>query len=191
MGSSQSLADLNMCTRQTMEKIVPYVKRPEEIVPGKPLYFATAMELNGYATGLLVESHEGRPTKIEGNPEHPASLGATSLFHQAAILDLYDPDRSQAVVKGGEISSWGAFLSALNAALEGQYKSKGTGLRILTPTITSPTLAAQIQAILHKFPAAKWHQYEPLTRDSAREGARLAFGEILERHYHCEQAKVV
>ena len=150
MGASLALAGLNGCTRQPMEKIVPYVKRPEEIVPGKPLYFATAMELNGYATGLLVESHEGRPTKIEGNPEHPASLGATSAFHQAAILDLYDPDRSQAVLKGGEISSWGAFLSTLNAALEGQYKSKGTGLRILTPTITSPTLAAQIQAILHE-----------------------------------------
>src|SRR5207249_3861718 len=95
------------------------------------------------------------------------------------------------VLKGGEISSWGAFLSTLNAALEGQYKSKGTGLRILTPTITSPTLAAQIQAILHKFPAAKWQQYEPLTRDSVREGSRLAFGEILETHYHFEQAKVV
>ena len=110
MGASLALAGVTACTRQPIEKIVPYVKQPEELVPGKPLYFATAMEHDGFATGLLVESHEGHPTKIEGNPDHPASLGATSVFDQAAILDLYDPDRSQAVLHAGDISTWGAFL---------------------------------------------------------------------------------
>src|SRR6266852_4844868 len=95
MGASLALAGLSACTRQPTETIMPYVRAPEEIVPGKPLFFATAMPVSGIATGLLVESHEGRPTKIEGNPEHPASLGATDIFSQASVLSLYDPDRSQ------------------------------------------------------------------------------------------------
>src|SRR5438093_11644349 len=106
MGASVALAGLTACTKQPVEKIVPYVKQPEELVPGQPLFFATAMALGGFATGLLVESHEGHPTKIEGNPHHPASLGATNVFHQASLLDLYDPDRSQALLNGSEISSW-------------------------------------------------------------------------------------
>src|ERR1043165_1897903 len=124
MGASLALAGLTSCTRQPTEKIVPYVRQPEEIVPGKPLFFATAMTLSGYATGLLVESHEGHPTKIEGNPDHPMSLGATNVFHQASLLDLYDPDRSQAVLNGGAISSWTAFLSALNDAMQIQRRNK-------------------------------------------------------------------
>ena len=97
MGVSFALAGLTACTRQPAEKIVPYVRQPEELVPGKPLFFATAMTLGGFATGLLVESHLGRPTKAEGNPLHPASLGATDPFCQASLYGLYDPDRSQTV----------------------------------------------------------------------------------------------
>jgi molybdopterin-containing oxidoreductase family iron-sulfur binding subunit len=98
MGASFALAGVTACTKQPLEKIVPYVKQPEEIVPGRPLFFATATTLGGYATGVLVESHEGRPTKVEGNPAHPASLGATDVFSQASVLGLYDPDRSQALM---------------------------------------------------------------------------------------------
>ena len=191
MGASLALASLPACTRQPIEKIVPYVKQPEELVPGKPLYFATAMTLGGFATGLLAESHEGHPTKIEGNPDHPASLGATNIFHQASILDLYDPDRSQAVLKNGQPDSWENFLSALNDVLQSQQSKNGGGLRILTETISSPTLNFQIQELLKKFPDAKWHQFEPVNRDNVLEGAKLAFGEIVETQFHFDQAKII
>jgi molybdopterin-containing oxidoreductase family iron-sulfur binding subunit len=191
MGASLALAGLSACTGQPDERIVPYVKAPEEIVPGKPLFFATAMPLGGYATGLLAESHMGRPTKVEGNPKHPASLGATDAFAQASILTLYDPDRSQAVLNAGHISSWNAFAAALGTELEKQKARRGAGLRVLTETVTSPTLAAQLRALLARFPAAKWHQYEPAARDNARLGARLAFGEFVETRYRLERADVI
>ena len=119
MGASLALASLSGCVREPTEKIVPYVRAPEEIVPGKPLFFATAMTLGGFARGLVVESHMGRPTKVEGNPQHPASLGATDVFAQASVLTLYDPDRSQVVTQRGRISSWVAFVAALNLGTRG------------------------------------------------------------------------
>ncbi len=193
MGASMALAGLTGCTRQPTEKIVPYVKQPEELVPGRPLFFATAVPAQGYAQPVLAESHMGRPTKLEGNPEHPASGGGTGtdLFTQAEILSFYDPDRSQTISEQGEIRSWGAFLSALRAALQAQRALQGAGLRLLTETITSPTLAAQIEALLSEFPQAKWHQHEPLARDAARAGALLVFGEPVETHYRLAQADVL
>src|SRR5438270_1515930 len=113
MGASLALGGLAACTKQPTEHIMPYVRQPEDLIPGRPLFFATATTLNGVATGVLAESHEGRPTKIEGNPEHPASLGACDAFSQASVLQLYDPDRARAVTFQGEIRSWGAFLGAL------------------------------------------------------------------------------
>ncbi len=191
MGASLVLAGINACTRQPEEKIFPYVKAPEELIPGKPLYFATAVLNGGYANGVLVENHEGRPTKVEGNPQHPASLGSTDIFAQAAVLALYDPDRSQVVTNLGEISTWDAFVTAISTTLEGLRAKQGDGLRILTETITSPTLANQMQKLLAAFPAAKWHQYEPAGRDNAREGSRLAFGEYVETRYRFDQAEVI
>ena len=193
MGASLAFAGLTACTRQPVEKIVPYVRQPEELVPGKPLYFATAMQLGGAATGLLVESHMGRPTKIEGNPDHPASLGASDVFSQAAILTLYDPDRSQAIFHLGNIGSWSNFLEVLRlrVAIEKQRPTPGSGLRILTETITSPTLGRQIDDLLKQLPGAKWHQYEPLTNDNTREGTRLAFGDYVNTYYRFDQAAVV
>jgi MoCo/4Fe-4S cofactor protein with predicted Tat translocation signal len=191
MGASLALAGLGACMKMPEEKIVPYVRQPEEIIPGNPLFFATAVTLGGYATGLLVESHEGRPTKIEGNPLHPASLGATDAFIQASILALYDPDRSQVVNNAGQISTWSEFLAVLRNALGNESASQGAGLRILTETISSPTLGQQIAAVLEKFPRAKWHQYEPLARDNAWEGAHLAFGEAIETRYHFDKADVI
>src|SRR5436190_483002 len=191
LGASLALAGLTACTRQPVERIVPYIRQPEEIIPGQPLFFATAMTLNGYATGLLVESHEGHPTKIEGNPLHPMSLGASNVFHQASLLDLYDPDRSKALTNGLDVATWEQFVSTLNDQLNEQQKKHGAGLRILTETITSPTLTAQIQALLKKFPEAVWHQFDPLSRDNEIEGARQAFGETFIPHYHFERAKAV
>src|SRR5213594_137717 len=134
--ASLAFAGLSACTRQPLDAIVPYVKQPEEIVPGRPRLFATAMTLGGYGTGLLVESHEGRPTKIEGNPEHPASLGATDAFAQALILGLYDPDRSQLALELGEIRTWDAFVARIRAALPALQASGGAGIRFLTGTVT-------------------------------------------------------
>jgi molybdopterin-containing oxidoreductase family iron-sulfur binding subunit len=191
MGASMALAGLTACTRQPTEKIVPYVKPPEQVVPGRPLFFATAVLDGGYAKGVLVESHEGRPTKIEGNPDHPASLGATDAITQAAILELYDPDRSQTVKQLGEIRSWGAFVAAVKAALTAQKPLAGAGLRILTETITSPTLAAQMRGLLAEYPQARWHQYEPLAPDHARAGALLSFGQPVEARYRLAEADVI
>jgi molybdopterin-containing oxidoreductase family iron-sulfur binding subunit len=191
MGASIALAGIGACTRQPPEKIVPYVRQPEELVPGRPLYYATAMTIGGVATGLLVESHEGRPTKIEGNPEHPGSLGASDIFAQAAVLELYDPDRLQTLTNVGEIRPWADFLAVMRAALTAQQALGGAGLRILTESVSSPTLAAQIRDLLRRFPSAKWHQWDPVGRDNAKRGAQLAFGRYLETRFQIDRADVI
>ena len=117
MSASLALAGVSACTKQPAEKIIPYVKQPEDLVPGRPLFFATAVPFAGIAAPVLVESHEGHPTKVEGNPQHPASLGSTDIFTQAAILTLYDPDRLQTVLYRGEVRGWGDFLSAVKGGL--------------------------------------------------------------------------
>ncbi|MGD1155285.1 MAG: TAT-variant-translocated molybdopterin oxidoreductase [Terriglobia bacterium] len=192
MAASAALAGLSACTKLPTEKIVPYAQqRPENFVPGKPLFYATAMPLGGYATGLLVESHMGRPTKVEGNPSHPASLGAADVFAQASVLTLYDPDRAQVVIYKGRIGSWSTFLTSAEQYRADLLLRKGAGLRILTGTVTSLTLADQIKSLLAQFPQAKWHQYEPCSRDTAREGAKQAFGEYVDTVYHFDRADVV
>ncbi|MDT4895042.1 MAG: hypothetical protein QOH25_119 [Acidobacteriota bacterium] len=198
MGASLALAGLSSCVYQPAEKIVPYVNQSEDMVPGKPLYFATAMPLGGVSTPLLVKSNEGRPTKIEGNPDHPNNrnadlndkgTSATDLFAQASLLTLYDPDRSQTLTYREEIRPWTAFVAEINSALEEQRKVQGAGLRFLTETVTSPTLSNQLKAILTEFPAAKWHQYEPAGRGGARAGAMAAFGEAVNTIYRFDQAE--
>ena len=191
MGASLALAGVSACTRQPNELIVPYVRQPEELVPGKPLFFATAMPFAGAGTGLLVENHEGRPTKIEGNPDHPSSRGATDLFAQASVLGLYDPDRSMTLTNLGEIRPFTSFSSVVRGLLSAQQAKQGSGLRILTETVASPTLAAQIQSVLKQFPQAKWIQWEPVGRHNAREGSRLAFGEYVDAQYALEKADLI
>ena len=191
MGASLALAGVSACTRQPNEELVPYVRQPEELVPGKPLFYATAMPMSGAGFGLLVESHEGRPTKIEGNPDHPSSRGATDVFAQAAILGLYDPDRSQTLTNLGEIRPFSTFASAGQGALASQKASQGAGIRILSETVASPTLAAQITALLGQYPRAKWIQWEPTGRHNAREGSRAAFGEYVDAQYALDKATVI
>src|SRR5476649_756215 len=120
MSASLALAGVGACTRQPAEKIIPYVRQPEEIIPGRPLFYATSMPQGGYAMPLLAENHMGRPTKLEGNPEHPAGLGATDIFGQASILTLYDPDRSHTIIGHGDFKTWSAFLATLQAAMASQ-----------------------------------------------------------------------
>ncbi len=191
MGASLALAGMTACTKQPLEPIVPYVRQPEELVPGVPNFFATAFTLGGYASPLLVESHLYRPTKIEGNDRHPASLGGTDVFSQASILGMYDPDRSQNITYLGEVRTWGNFLEALRGPLNSQKAVQGGGIRILTGTISSPTLADQLRSLLKQFPQAKWHVYEPINRDNVLEGAKLAFGQPVETRYDFEKADVI
>jgi molybdopterin-containing oxidoreductase family iron-sulfur binding subunit len=191
MGASLALAGLTACTKQPNEKILPYVRQPEPLVPGRPLFFATATGHDGYARGILVESHEGRPTKIEGNPDHPQSLGGSDVFGQAHVLGLYDPDRSQTVLYVGQDRTLGDFRAALREALDKQKVKKGAGLRLLTGRVTSPTMAAQMAGILAAFPQARWVSWEPAGRDNSRAGAVLAFGEAVEAQYRLDQADAV
>src|ERR1700733_6112045 len=191
MGASLGLAGMTACTKLPLEPIVPYVRQPENVIPGRPMYYATAVTLGGYATPVLVESHLGRPTKIEGNDQHPASLGGTDIFTQASILGMYDPDRSQSVVSMGDLRSWPAFLGAIRGPLSAQKALQGAGIRILTPTISSPTLADQLRNFLKIYPQAKWHVYEPVNRDNVLEGAKMAFGNPVETQYDFEKADVI
>src|SRR5208283_6159306 len=131
-------------------------RQPDNLVPGKPLFFATAMPFGAYGLPVLVESHEGRPTKIEGNPEHPATLGACDAFSQASVLGLYDPDRLQAVTGEDDVKAWGDFVGSLREALAAQKLKNGAGLRILTETVTSPTMPAQLGEIARTYPRFKW-----------------------------------
>ncbi len=191
MAASAALAGLTGCTKLPTQQIVPYVRQPEDVISAESIFYATAMTLGGIASGILVESHMGRPTKIEGNPDHPASLGATDAFAQAATLSLYDPDRSQAVVHDGRFAGWNEFQQQLAIALEQQKEKRGAGLRILTESVTSPSLAAEIQKVLAAFPDAKWYQYESAGRDAAREGSKLAFGEYANAVYRVDKAQVI
>ncbi len=192
MGASVALAGLSSaCTRQPAEAIVPYAKAPEQFIPGKPVYFATVLSTDGAAQGVLVESHMGRPTKIEGNPDHPGSLGSTDHFAQAEILNLYDPDRSKSVTYRTETQTWAAFVAAIRPVLDAQKALKGEGLRLLTPTVTSPTLAGQIAELLKQYPLAKWHVHDPIARRNAMDGARLAFGRALQPVYEFSEADVI
>ena len=191
MGASLALGGLAACTRQPSEFIMPYVKQPEELIPGRPLFYATATTLNGVANGVLAESHEGRPTKIEGNPGHPATLGACDAFSQASVLQLYDPDRSQTALLEGEVRAWGDFFGKLREALAEQAPKRGGGIRILTETVTSPTIADQIRQIQTQYPAMKWHQWEPAGPHNARAGANQAFGQPANTYYDLTGANVI
>jgi MoCo/4Fe-4S cofactor protein with predicted Tat translocation signal len=213
MGASLALAGAQGCVQQPAEEIVPYVRAPEQLILGKPLYYATAFTHDGCGDGLLVESQMGRPVKVEGNPLHPAvpeimrvanirsanatdgeppvRFGPTDAFAQASVLSLYDPDRSQTVLQGGQIDTWESFVSDLFKRLEAFQASGGRGLRLLTQTVVSPTLTDQLQRLLARFPNAVWHQYEPLHADPAFRGAELAFGRALQPIYHLDRADVI
>jgi molybdopterin-containing oxidoreductase family iron-sulfur binding subunit len=194
MAAGAALAGLSACTKLPEEKIVPYVMPPEQVIPGKPLFYATAMPQphgGGAAIGLLVESHMGRPTKIEGNPQHPGSLGGTDAITQASVLSLYDPDRSPVVIREGRVSNWSAFLKFLGSILEERKRIRGAGMRLLTESVVSPAMGGQMRELLAMYPEAKWHQWEPAGRDAARQGAQLAFGRDVNTVYHVDRADLV
>jgi molybdopterin-containing oxidoreductase family iron-sulfur binding subunit len=191
MGASVALAGLAGCRTLPQDKVVPYVKAPEERYPGQILQYATAMPFNGYGFGLLITSNEGRPTKAEGNPDHPMSMGSSDIFSQAEMLQLYDPDRATIPTTDGYPSTWDDFFSFVRNVMAEHKANGGAGVRLLTEAVTSPTLYAQIQALLKAFPAAKWYQYSSVNRDHGRQGSTLAFGRIVDTHYDLTKANVV
>jgi Fe-S-cluster-containing dehydrogenase component len=192
MGTSVAIPSLAACTRQPDEKIVPFVNAPEDMLPGKPMFYASALELGGLATGVLVETHMGRPTKVEGNPEHPASVGGTDAIAQAEVLRMYDPERSQTLQHEGNASSWTEFSSAMQAQRVALRAKHGKGLHILTGAISSPALRAQIEALLDELPEASWHVREPSANAyAALQATKVTFGEALDARYHFDQSDVV
>jgi molybdopterin-containing oxidoreductase family iron-sulfur binding subunit len=186
MAASFGLAGLTACTRP-VKHALPFSKGVEDFIPGQAYFYSTAMQLGGQVSGLLVETHDGRPTKIEGNPDHPASLGAATAMQQASVLSLYDPDRSGKVLEKGAESSWPKFEAAVKALSLGD----GSGLRFLSETVTSPSLAALRTQALAKFPKAKWVEYEALSRENERAGMVQAFGQELNVHPQFDKAKVI
>jgi molybdopterin-containing oxidoreductase family iron-sulfur binding subunit len=190
MAASFGLAGMVAC-RRPEEKILPLSKGVEHYIPGKPLYYATAMSLSGLTTGLLVEAHDGRPTKIEGNPRHPESLGAASAFAQASVLSLYDPDRSRSVLHKGKPSSWEEFSRFAAAAFHPDKLGRGEGLWVLSEMLPSPSLEALRARLVDRFPEARWVEFEPAGRDELWRGAEIAFGRRLETHYDFSRADVI
>ncbi|MEM6369487.1 MAG: TAT-variant-translocated molybdopterin oxidoreductase [Myxococcota bacterium] len=192
MGASMGLAGLtSACVRQPEEKIYAYVRQPEELLPGVPLHYASAIERAGYGTGVLVETHMYRPTHLAGNPDHPDSRGGTDPQVQASVLGVWDPDRSQNIVDRGNTSSWSQFVVEVAELLPALARSGGQGLRVLTGAVGSPLLAEHIERFLSVFPEARWHQWEAASRWNAHAGAKMAFGDVLEARYELSDAKTV
>lgn len=190
-GAGMALAGLSGCRILPSTRSVPYVRAPEALVPGKSLFYATTLNNRGFGAGVLVRSYEGRPIKIEGNPESSSSLGATDVWTQAELLNLYDPDRSQSVVERGEIRAWDQFAAAVRPVLKQEQAKGGSGIRLVTPTVTSPLLASLIKSFLTRYPNAKWVQWEPLSQGNVRKGTALAFGKPLAPVYHLSGAKTI
>jgi len=191
MAASIAMAGAAACTKQPKELIVPYVRQPENVIPGLPLFYATAMTIGGYGRGLLVESHLNRPTKVEGNPDHPASLGSTTIFEQASILNLYDPDRSETVLHEGRLSTWAEFTGAFSSEQQNLAIRKGEGLAVLSGATTSPTLINQMSSILTQWPAAKWYVHEPSVSPAIGSAAKKIAGRNAFVSYDLSQADVI
>jgi MoCo/4Fe-4S cofactor protein with predicted Tat translocation signal len=192
MGASLALAGLTGC-RWPKENIVEYARRPKGRVPGVPVQFATLRDLDGVATGVLVKSYDGRPIKVEGNPLHPGSLGSSDALLQAAILEMYDPDRSRTPLSAGPIKGdpWAVLTQALAATSTELKASKGKGLCILAEPSSSQTLAAAKAALLAAMPQAQWFEFAPLSRDNERVGTSMAFGQPMRPQWNLSVAKVV
>ncbi len=191
MGASMMLAGLTSCARQPEEKIVPYVKPPEEAVPGRFGYYASAVSMAGYGLGVVATSFEGRPTKIEGLAEHPASLGATDSHAQASILDLYSPNRLESISHAGTMGTWNQFVADIARVMGDIDSAAGAGLTILTETVTSPTIQWQMARLMQLFPEMKWREHDPMGRNNTRMGALQAFGEYTETKIDFTKAKTI
>ncbi len=188
MAASLAMAGVTGC-RWPEEEILPYAKTPANRTPGMPVSYATAMEVAGAGFGLLVTSYDGRPIKIEGNPSHPASRGKSNAWHQASLLELYDPDRSQHLLQDSEQRTWNDFSQFASQHFNELRKDNGAGLAILNEATSSPGIADMKARLLNALPNAIWYEFESISRDSEREGTRLAFGKPLRPHWDLQNAR--
>lgn len=192
MAASLALGGLSACGPEpSARQLLPYVKEPENVIPGRNRYYASAMTHDGYATGVLIAHQMARPIKVEGNPDHPASLGGASAIMQASILQLYDPRRAQSIVGHGNITAWKGFVSALHNRREALRARHGDGLRVLTGPTSSPSLIAQLTTLQQQFPEMRWHQWEPLHRDNEHAAATSDFGQPVERIFDLSKADTI
>ena len=191
LASSLTALSLLPACRRPAERIVPNVSRPEQIIPGRPLHYATALSFMGTAFGLLVETHEGRPTKVEGNPRHPETRGASSSFLQASIMQLYDPERSRSATQRGSVRDWQSVSSQLSALGQSLKLDRGRSFAVLTDDHRSPTLAAALKELRASLPEAQFYSYATFDRSQQHTGAQIAFGRRLETVHAFSKADVV
>ena len=163
MGASLALAGMAGCKPARSDEVVPFVNRPEGFLEGRVDHYATAVPFDGYAQPVIATTSAGRPIKLDGNPEHPAFRGGSTPFMQAAILDLYDPDRSQEPLMGGHPASWADFDGQMARWRSAWGASGGAGLRILIGPTSSPTLLRQIAELKSALPQARVHLFDPLS----------------------------
>jgi len=190
MGASMALAGLAGC-RKPVEKIIPYVSQPEVVIPGVPQYYATTMPFGLSSYGLIVESHEGRPTKVEGNPDHPSSLGSTDFLTQATTLGLYDPDRSKVVKNKGAEAAYADFVTFWRGLYDQFSANNGAGLAVLSEEFSSPTLSNLRNEFLKNLPNAKWVAYEPVSDENIYRAIKNVTGNQLRPVYNYDRAKVI
>jgi len=190
MGASMALAGATSC-RWEAEEILPLTSRPENRVPGKALHYASALQRSGHGVGVTLTSYDGRPIKVEGNPNDPISGGSTDVFAQAEILSFYDPDRSRTPLQGGVATDFAAFDAFWDAHIKGLKGTKGAGMAFLAEPSGSPTDSFLQTQALKSLKSARWFEYEPVSRDNELEGARLAFGDAYRTQYNLAAAKVV
>ncbi len=183
------MAGLTACS--PAKEIVPYVRQPEIIVPGRPLYYATALSSGGYGIGAVVESHEGRPTKIEGNPAHPGSRGATDAIMQAAVLGLFDPERSRAPLRAGEPAAYGDFLADMAELGARLSRTHGESCAILIENATSPTLKVQIAQLRTRYRSLRIYRHDALATPAAEDVSEALFGRSCVPVYHFDKAEVI
>ena len=185
LGASMAMAGLAAC-RRPVEYIMPFSDRPEELIPGVPLHYATAMNFRGVARPLLVKSHDGRPIKIEGNPEHPNASGSSGVFEQASLLQLYDPDRSKNILRTGSRANWNDFLSLCQRVQTGNRR-----IAVLATPDSSPTrdrLRTQLESL---FPDVRWVEYRSEGDDTETLGLQMAYGLPLRPIYDFQNADVI
>ena len=191
MGASFALAGLTGCEKSPFVAAIPYVYQPEHETPGVARYYATAVTFEGYAQPVIATTYSGRPTKLDGNPDHPVTRGSSDIFMQAAVLQLYDPDRAQGPTRHGEPVTWDDVASNIGNLRSGWTRRQGQGLRLLMGPTTSPTLLRQIDALLKAFPKARVHIHEPVGTAARRELTTASYGRALDLHYVLDQCDVV
>src|SRR4051812_48586308 len=187
MGASFALAGLTGCEKSPFVTALPYVDQPQDVAVGVPKYYATAVTLEGYAQPVIATTYSGRPTKLDGNPDHPVTQGRSDIFMQAAVLGLYDPDRAQGPTRRGEPVTWNDVAAAVVLCRSEWTRRQGEGLRVLLGPSTSPTLLRQIEALLGQFPKARVHTHEAVGNGVRRSLTAAAYGHPLDLHYEFEE----